>query len=119
MQSNSSQRNYEEIYNNFLVTKIPEARNKLIYNNNRISNTDELIDVLNDMRRKSLFFKYQDEKFYKKICDLLQSLEDKLVTDGDESLDSDEYCSFTKEVKESIDKIYKTIFDRYTGRLFS
>lgn len=110
---------YVEIYNNFLVTKIPEARNKLIYNNNRISNTDELIDVLNDMRRKSLFFKYQDEKFYKKICDLLQSLEDKLVTDGDESLDSDEYCSFTKEVKESIDKIYKMIFDRYTGRLFS
>lgn len=110
---------YEEIYNGFLVTKIPEARNKLIYNNNRISNTDELIDVLNDMRRKSLFFKYQDEKFYKKICDLLQNLEDKLVTDGDKSLDSDEYCSFTKAVKESIDKIYKTIFDRYTGKFFS
>ena len=110
---------YEEIYNGFLVTKIPEARNKLIYNNNRISNTDELIDVLNDMRRKSLFFKYQDEKFYKKICDLLQNLEDKLVTHGDKSLDSDEYCSFTKAVKESIDKIYKTIFDRYTGKFFS
>ena len=30
---------YEEIYNGFLVTKIPESRNKLIYNNNRISNT--------------------------------------------------------------------------------
>lgn len=34
------------------------------------------------------------------------------------TIDSDEYCSFTKEVKESIDKIYKTIFDRYTGKFF-
>lgn len=110
---------YEKIYNDFLVTKIPEARNKLIYNNNNVSNTDELIDVLNDMRRKSLFFKYQDEKFYKRICSMLQNLEDKLVTNGEKTLDSDEYCKFTNEVKESIEKIYKAIFDRYTGKIFS
>lgn len=90
---------YEKIYNEFLIDKIPNARNAIVYNNNKVSGADELIDVLNDMRRKSLFFKYKEEKFYNTLCKKLQDLENELVKKSDLELDSDDYCKFVEYIK--------------------
>ena len=49
---------FEEIYNDYLLDKLPSARNKVTYNNNIVTGTEELVDVLNEIRRKSIFFKY-------------------------------------------------------------
>lgn len=89
---------YEKIYNEFLINKIPNARNAITYNNNIVSGVDELIDVLNDMRRKSLFFKYKEEKFYNILCKKLQDLENELVRKSDLKLDSDDYCKFVEYI---------------------
>lgn len=110
---------YEEIYNDFLLEKIPCARNKLTYNNNIISGTEELIDVLNEIRRKSLFFKYRDEKYYEKLCKYLQDFEDELVKKSDVSLDNEQFCTFTKYVNDSLEEIYNIIISKYTGKLIN
>lgn len=108
---------YEEIYNEFLLEKIPNARNKLTYNNNILSGTEDLIDVLNDIRRKSLFFKYRDEKYYENLCKHLQDFEDELVQKSDVSLDNEQFCKFTKYVNDSLEEIYNIIISKYTGKL--
>jgi len=108
---------YENIYEEFLLNELPNARNKLVYNNNIVSGADTLIDVLNDMRRKSLFFKYRDFKFYEEIYDLLQELENELVKKSDKNLDSDEFCKFTEYVKLKMEEIYSVIINKYTGRI--
>ena len=108
---------YEEIYNEFLLEKIPNARNKLTYNNNIISGTEDLIDVLNDIRRKSLFFKYRDEKYYGNLCKHLQDFEDELVQKSDVSHDNEQFCKFTKYVNDSLEEIYNIIISKYTGKL--
>lgn len=108
---------YEDIFDDFLVDKLPNARNKLVYNNNIISGADTLIDVLNELRRKSIFFKYRDVKFYDELVELLHNFEDELVRKSDKHLDSDEYCKFTEYVKSTMEKIYFVIITKYTGKI--
>jgi len=109
---------YEVIYQDFLIKKIPNARNQIVYNENVISKTEKLVDVLNDMRRKSLFFKYKDKDFYEELCKLLHKLEDELTEKSDFKLEPDEFCEFSKFVKDMIEDIYDLIMSKYTGKLF-
>lgn len=110
---------YEKIYNDFLLTTLPNARKKLVFNNNIISGTETLIDTLNDIRRDSIFFLYRDEKFYKELCAKLQELEDELVKKSDKVLENDDFCKFTENVNEELEVIYSIIISKYTGKLLS
>lgn len=116
---NLEARFYEKIYEDFLLDQLPNARNRMVYNNNLVTGADGLIDVLNDMRRKSLFFKYKDSKFYADLCRLLQQIEDELVRKSDKKLDDDEYCEFVDFIKLKMEEIYALIIDKYTGKISS
>lgn len=106
---------FKDIYGEFLMKKIPEARNVIHYNNNEVSGTDDLIDVLNDIRHSSLFFKYKDKRYYQLLRDQLQELEDKLVKKTGKMGD-DDYAEFVQEINQDIEKIYDTIMNKYIGK---
>lgn len=76
-----------------------------------------MIDVLNDMRRKSLFFKYKEEKFYNTLCKKMQDLENELVKKSDLELDSDDYCKFVEYIKKALEEIYDIILCKHTGKI--
>lgn len=107
---------YKDIYGDYLMNKIPEARRVILYSNHVISDTDDLIDVLNDIRHSSLFYKYKDKNFYEKLCSQLQKLEDKLVKDTGVIIEDEYYVDFTKTVNKDIEDIYNTIMDKYIGK---
>lgn len=106
---------FSKIYQEYLVEKVPKARLMICYNNCILGGVDELIQVLNDMRRDSLFFKYQDAKFYQNICKELQKLEDKLVKKSGKMSD-EEYVMFVTELNGDIEMIYDIINRRYLGQ---
>ena len=81
----------------------------------KLCDTDSLIDELNSMRRDSLFFKYHDKVFYENIHSKLQNLEDKLTKKSD-LMDGDEYAEFISELNEDIGDIYVTINNKYMGK---
>ena len=109
---------YSKIYDDYLMYKIPSARNKILYNDNCVSQTDDLIDLLNEMRRNSLFFKYSDKKFYNGLVEKLQKLENELVTKCDKKLEHDEFCKFNESLNNQLDDIYEYILVEYTGKVF-
>ena len=106
---------FKDLYGEFLMRKIPEARNVIHYNNQIVSDTDDLIDVLNDIRHVSLFYKYKDKKYYKLLCSRLQNLEDKLVQKTGRMLD-DDYAEFIQEINSDIEEIYDIIMNKYIGK---
>ena len=55
---------FTKIYQDFLCSRIPEARVSMRFLNGRLEGDEVLIRVLNEMRRDSLYFKYADESFY-------------------------------------------------------
>lgn len=106
---------FRDIYGEFLMKTIPEARNVIHYNNQIVSQTDDLITVLNDIRRSSLFFKYNDKKYYQTLCQKLQLLEDKLVQKTGKMTD-DDYAEFIQEINADIEDIYNIIMKKYVGK---
>lgn len=105
----------KDIYIDYLMIKIPEARNIIHYSNEILSQTDNLVDVLNDIRRSSLFFKYKDKEFYKKLCEKLQNLEDNLVIKTGH-ISADDFAEFTNDLNDKIEEIYKIIIKKYIGK---
>lgn len=58
---------YREIYKEHLIKKIPEARYLMwIDKYGHVKDTQPLIDELNEIRRDSLYFLYNNVSFYKK-----------------------------------------------------
>lgn len=106
---------FKDIYGEYLMRKIPEARNVIHYNNQIVSDTEDLINVLNDIRQASLFFKYKDKDYYKTLCEKLQGLEDKLVKKSGKMSD-DDYAEFIREINQDIEGIYDIIMKKYIGK---
>lgn len=109
---------YTKIYDDYLINKIPVARRKILYNNNCVSNVDDLVKQLNDMRRSSLFFKYSDKNFYDGLVKKLQKLENELVEKCDKELEPDDFCGFNESLNNQLDDIYKFVLTKYTGKVF-
>lgn len=99
------------------MKSIPEARKMILYNNHIISDTEDLIDVLNNIRHSSLFYKYKDKDFYENLCKNLQDLEDELVQNtGIEFNDDGKYVTFVNKINSDIEKIYTLIMNKYIGK---
>lgn len=107
---------FKDIYGDFLMHEIPKARNVIHYNNQKVSDTDDLIEVLNEIRRSSLFYQYQDHKFYIELCKQLQELENELVSKTDEVLSNNEYSEFIQKINSDIETIYSIIMNKYIGK---
>ena len=107
---------YDEIYKEFLMVELPKARMNLQrLSDGEIIGTNEMRKVLRSMRKKSICFKYYNEKFYKKMVDLLQKLEDQLVL-IDEKVDLKEYIGFKLKVEKLMREIYNCIAKASHGR---
>lgn len=107
---------FNEIYKDYLIKDIPESRLKIrLTRKGHISGIDNFLDVLREIRKKSLFFKYKDENFYRELTTMIQNLEDELVMVDDE-LDTITYNQFILSVDCKIDGIYKLILDAMQGR---
>lgn len=106
---------FKNIYGEYLMKEIPEARQFFHYNNHELSGTDDLIEVLNKIRQSSLFYKYKDKDYYNVLCNKLQDLEDKLVKKTGKISD-DDYADFIQEVNNDIETIYDIIMKKYIGK---
>lgn len=106
---------FKDIYGDYLMKTIPEARQVIHYSNNMVTDTDDLSEVLNDIRQSSLFFKYKDKTYYQLLCNKLQLLEDKLVKKTGYMKD-DDYADFILEINKDIEEIYDIIMKKYIGK---
>lgn len=107
---------FKEIYGEYIMTEIPKARKMIRYNDKRISDTGELCDVLNGIRQSSLFYLYEDKKFYDELIGDLQELEDELVKREGQVLEDHQYADFVSDLQKRIEKIYSIIMGKYTGK---
>ncbi|ROY00823.1 hypothetical protein, partial [Enterococcus faecium] len=70
-------------------------------------------NILNSLRQDALFFKYKDKKFYNKLKDSLQTLEDKITVI--DKLDEERYDEFKLKLNKDIENIYALILNKEAG----
>ena len=103
---------FNEIYKDALVYEIPRSRQKLFVNKSgQLEGDEDLISVLKKLRLNSLYFKYTNNEFYKKLKGLLQELEDYICMSGNLIIDEPE--EFYNLVNSKINSIYTCINDYY------
>jgi len=108
---------FKDIYKDHLVYKIPVARKCIKFDmENKLSETDNLIDELQQLRQDSLYFQYNNISFYKNLKETLQRLEDYLVKNTGKEFVGEEQTQVYNIIKKDIDEIYKLISDGFLGK---
>lgn len=109
---------YREIYKEHLIKKIPETRICMwIDKEGRIRDTQPFIDELNEIRRDSLYFLYNNKTFYNKLKKKLQKLEDFIIESEDDVFWGEDQTSFWNNIQAQLNEIYKVISKAYCGEL--
>lgn len=108
---------YKDIYKNHLIYEIPKARKYVKFNfENKLIDTDQLIDELQQLRQDSLYFQYNNPLFYRELKNCIQILEDYLVTNtGREYVGEDQTFVYNK-LRDCINDIYTIISNGYLGK---
>ena len=103
-------RYFEKIFDEYLITEIPTAREYIRYMNNKLADADTLMDKLSQMRRKAIYFKYANPKFFNELSDAINELEDFLSDCSNRAEpDSDKQSHNILEIGNRITNIYKII----------
>lgn len=107
---NLRSRYFEKIFDKYLINKIPNARKYIRYNNrtHKLDDIGKMMDTLTNLRNDSLYFRYSDKNFHKKLSELITELEDFLSTCSNNPEQDQDSCA------ENIIKIGKYIEDIYS-----
>lgn len=108
----------DDIFKEYILKKIPETRNKITHNGEKLNGTDDLIEVLNSLRKDSLYYSFHNKKFYEQLKKETQELEDILVESGNKLYSNDDFRSFLDSIEKHMTNIYKLIHDNYLGKKF-
>ena len=105
----------EKIFDKYLIVDIPFNRRKLKFDCNEVlTGWDSFNKILVDMKRDSLYFKYNDEFFYNKLTNCLTELEDYITSQINKRIDSTEHSKIFDEIE--VDKQIQMIVRGLGGR---
>lgn len=109
-------RYYEKIFDDYLITTLPKARERISYTNKKLDGAEDLIDELDKMKVAALYFKYNNPEFYIELTNNIDEAT-KYISDSCNltNLDQDKQSEITNKTKDYITNIYQIIFKSATG----
>lgn len=103
----------DQIYKEHLIYRIPESRKYIEFLHDRLSGTDQLVDELNSIRRDSLYFYFNNKKFFDKLKKKLQWLENYLMEREGKFYTPNEQKHIYITIQKRLEDIYACINDLY------
>lgn len=103
------------LFGDIIYQDLPKAREYIHYDGKIITGTEELENVLRQIRYKSIFYKQNNPKFYESIVKQVQEFEDYVVTTK-EIKDNDRFVGYHKKVDEYIVNLCNSLFECYQGK---
>lgn len=113
---NMNARIYSEIFDEFLIERIPKARTYLRFESNKLVDSDQLSDTLADLLNTILYFRYADKKFYELLHSQIQDIEDFVLECGNKQFVQEEQGRVFDQIQEKLEKLYKIVNDNYIGK---
>lgn len=108
---------FKDIYKEHLVYKIPSARGYIKFDSaNKLIGSDKLIDELQQLRKDSLYFQYNNPAFYEELKQNIQKLENYLVMNEGRVFVGEEQTTAYTRIKDDIENIYRVISNGYLGK---
>lgn len=108
---------FKDIYKKHMIYDIPVARKYIRFNaQGKLLDTDKLIKELQTLNQDSLYFQYNNNEYYEKLKNVIQDLENYLVTNTEKNFTGEEQVNVLSNIKRMMDRIYKVISDGYLGK---
>lgn len=99
-----------EIFKNYLLIEIPQKRKFIKFDGKgKLTGISEIKQVLNNMLKDSLYFRFADKSFYDTLKTIISNLEDFLVEKNSKVFESTEHAELLSYIDKSIEDIYSTI----------
>lgn len=105
---------FREMYGEIMYQKIPKAIEYFHFDGKKIYGTDNMLDVLREIRTRSLYFKVTDKLFFDELKRTVQDLEDYIVQTPDE-MTTVQFATFYATVNQKIEVIYARMSNKYIG----
>ena len=103
------------IFDDYLITKIPQSRKYLRFANNKLVDSQQLCDTLSDMLNSALYFRYENKEFYTTLKTKVQDIEDYVMNCGNKIYEQEEQGIVFTTIHNKLADLYKCINDNYTG----
>lgn len=107
---------YNEIFDEFLIERIPKARTYLRFENNKLVDSEQLSDTLTDLLNTILYFRYADKEFYELLHTQIQDIEDFVLECGNKQSVQEEQGRAFDQIQYKLEMLYKTVNDNYIGK---
>lgn len=105
---------FREMYGEIMYQKIPKALEFFHFDGKKIYGTDNMLEVLREIRTRSLYFKVTDKMFFDELKRTVQDLEDYIVQTPDE-MTTVQFATFYATVNQKIEVIYARMSNKYIG----
>lgn len=106
---------YSDVFDEYLLKKIPLARQYLRFNGEVLVDGQNFADTLSDMLKAALYFKYDHAVFYEELKEKTQNLEDYILQTGNKKINAADHGDIYKEIQTKLEDIYKCINKYYVG----
>ena len=101
---------FQEIYKRHLIKEIPTTRGYMwIDAAGYLQDEAKFIEELNQIRRDSLYFSYEDKQFYSELKIKLQNLDDYVLRAKSKPMLGGEQTAFMDQVENDLKGIYELI----------
>lgn len=113
---NYKSRYFQIVFDDYLLYEIPERRQYIRFNEeNKLDDFQGLIDCLSELRVSALYFKYDNNDFYKELKEITQEIEDYLSECGNKSYDKEDQYQVFGNINEKVSYLYSYINEKYLG----
>ena len=107
---NLNKNEFDLIFNDYLIKEIPQARKFLKFDEkNKITGINHIIETLHNMRKDSLYYNYNDKKFYDELEKKILELEDYLTNNSNTEYEGSRQTNILNHIDELIENIYSII----------
>ena len=113
---NMNARIYNNIFDEFLIERIPKARTYLRFEDNKLVDSEQFSDTLADLLNTILYFRYADKKFYDSLHNQIEDIEDFVLECGNKQSFQEEQGRVFDKIQVKLEGLYKTINDNYVGK---
>ncbi len=113
---NMNARIYNEIFDEFLIERIPKARTYLRFKDNKLVDSEQFSETLTDLLNTILYFRYADKKFYDSIHNQIVDIEDFVLECGNKQSFQEEQGRVFDQIQVKLEELYKIINDNYIGK---
>lgn len=110
---------YSKIFDLYLIERIPETRQYLWFDSEgKLTHINKLSEVLADLKKDALYFKYNNPNFYDELCKRTDFLEDYIMELANESTDASIQEEKKNKISVLIEDIYCCIDNSQKGKLY-